>query len=149
MINITPNIKQQFDRLTKKISCVMNKERYELIASESILGEVRHRVHIQGLTSNEQPIGTYSTSYLEYRNKNKRGKDTKVILSDTRQMENDLSVIVGNKGWAIGYKNSFNAKKAEWNEKHFKKAIFKLTPTERKQVVDITYKELKKALKEC
>lgn len=149
MINISPNFKEQFERLTKKINCLANKERYELIASESMVGEIRHRVHIQGLASNEQPIGTYSTSYLEYRNKNKRGKDTKVILSNTRQMENDLSVIAGTKGWAIGYKNSFNADKAEWNEKHFNKAIFKLTPTEKKQVVEIVFKELKKAIKEC
>jgi hypothetical protein len=149
MISINTSFKNQLEKVVKKINCIASKERYELIASESLVGEMRHRIHIDGLASNEQPIGTYSSSYLEYRNKNKRGSGTKVILSDTRQMENDLSVIAGTKGWAIGYKNNFNAQKAEWNESHFKKKIFKLTSSEKNKVVDVVVFELKKAIKEC
>lgn len=67
-----------------------------------------------------------------------RGSDTKVILSLTRQMENDFSTGAKNKnvskisgGYGIGWKNEINAKKAEWNETRYKKKIFNLTAEEK------------------
>lgn len=61
-----------------------------------------------------------------------RSGDTKVILSLTRQMENDLSVISTGKGYAIGYLNPLNLQKAFWNEETYnKKILSKLTADER------------------
>jgi len=52
-----------------------------------------------------------------------RDADPKVILSLTRQMENDLSVIETPTGYAIGYLNDFNYQKAIWCEETYKKPI--------------------------
>lgn len=60
-----------------------------------------------------------------------RSSDTKVILSLTRQMENDLSVAPIGSGYGIGYNNRFNFEKSQWNEKTYKKAIWKLTQGEK------------------
>lgn len=67
-----------------------------------------------------------------------RSNDTKVILSLTRQMENDFSTGAKNKnvskisgGYGIGWKNEINFKKAEWNEKKYSKKIFNLTSQEK------------------
>lgn len=61
-----------------------------------------------------------------------RGPDTKVILSLTRQMENDLNVVATeNHGYGIGYLNPENFKKSQWCEETYKKPILsKLTSGE-------------------
>lgn len=60
-----------------------------------------------------------------------RSTDTKVILSLTRQMENDLSVFPVSGGYGIGYNNQFNYEKSQWNEKTYKKRIWSLTEGEK------------------
>jgi hypothetical protein len=62
------------------------------------------------------------------RQKYNRSADTKVILSLTRQMENDMSVCEKNPikipyGYAIGYQNDFNYDKLLWCEETYKKKI--------------------------
>lgn len=52
-----------------------------------------------------------------------RDADPKVILSLTRQMENDLSVVETPDGYGIGYLNDFNYQKAIWCEETYKKPI--------------------------
>lgn len=60
-----------------------------------------------------------------------RSSDTKVILSLTRQMERDLSVIKTGNGYGIGYLNSHNYDKALWCEATYnKKILTKLTKEE-------------------
>jgi hypothetical protein len=61
-----------------------------------------------------------------------RTSDTKVILSLTRQMENDLNVVPSGNGYGIGYLNSENRKKADYCEATYQKKILtKLTKEER------------------
>lgn len=69
-----------------------------------------------------------------------RTNDTKVVVSLTRQMENDFSVIPSGKGYGLGYNNNENYKKAGYVEKNYGKKIFKLTEGE-KEVVRTTAKE--------
>lgn len=64
------------------------------------------------------------------RPKHNRSSDTKVIISLTRQLENDWSVIATNKGYGIGFLNSHNFDKAKWTEATYKKKIFPLSPKE-------------------
>lgn len=60
-----------------------------------------------------------------------RTADTKVILSLTRQMENDETVVKTDEGYGIGFLNPFNFKKAGYCEKTYKKPILtKLTKEE-------------------
>lgn len=68
----------------------------------------------------------------ELRPRYNRSSDPKVILSLTRQMENDLAVVKSSKGYALGYNNPDNLKKAKWNEATYnKKILTKLTKEER------------------
>lgn len=76
-----------------------------------------------------------------------RGSDPKVILSLTRQMEQDMILIPIENGTAIGYSNEENYKKYQWAEKTYKKKIFNATVEERKLVNDIAEEYIQKSLK--
>lgn len=117
------------------------------IIASTLTGMMRDRVHVQGKDSNDNQIGTYSSEYMKVRTGNfksskivrgvnkgnarkkyNRTSDTKVILSLTRQMENDMSICERNPikipyGYAIGYQNDFNFEKLTWLEKKYKKQI--------------------------
>lgn len=67
-----------------------------------------------------------------------RTNDTKVILSLTRQMENDFSAVVNDKGeWGLGFKNPDNTDKAKWAEETYNKKIYDLTEEEKEKVLEI------------
>ena len=65
-----------------------------------------------------------------------RGTDPKVIISLTRQLENDYSVIATNKGYGIGFLNPLNYKKSQWVQGTYKKKIFDLTQDEIQYAID-------------
>lgn len=70
------------------------------------------------------------------RPKYNRTADTKIIVSLTRQLENDWSVIAVDKGYGIGFKNPFNLQKLKWVEENKGKKISNLTPDEEKYTID-------------
>src|SRR6185436_1504106 len=65
------------------------------------------------------------------RPKYNRTAETKVILSLTRQMENDMSVLPSGSGYSIGYNNPDNFQKSQYNEATYKKKIWNLTEEEK------------------
>jgi hypothetical protein len=67
-------------------------------------------------------------------NKYKRTADKKIIVSLTRQLENDWSVIATEKGYGIGFLNPLNFQKATWVEQNKGKTIFKLSEKEKEHV---------------
>jgi hypothetical protein len=77
-----------------------------------------------GVFTGEDKVGKARPRY-------NRTSDTKVILSLTRQMENDLSVLPTGNGYGLGYNNPDNFKKSQWNEQTYKKDIWKLTAEEK------------------
>jgi hypothetical protein len=66
-----------------------------------------------------------------------RSSDPTVILSLTRQMENDESVMPAGSGYGIGFINSDNFKKSQYNEQTYKKDIWKLTQEERALAIKV------------
>lgn len=62
-----------------------------------------------------------------------RTADPKVVLSLTRQTENDFSVQPTDVSFGLGYNNIENYNKAIWNEKRYGKLIFGLTEQEKHQ----------------
>jgi hypothetical protein len=76
-----------------------------------------------GTTTKGANAGSKRTNY-------NRGTDPTVILSLTRQMENDFSVQETPLGYGLGYNNILNYDKAKWNELRFNKLIFGLTNEE-------------------
>lgn len=75
-----------------------------------------------------------------------RSTDTKVILSLTSQMEQDLKPIQTDNGYGIGYSNEFNYNKAVWNEKRYKKDIWNLSVDELNTMESISENYIKKIL---
>lgn len=75
-----------------------------------------------------------------------RGTDRKVILSMTRQMENDMSVVAIGDGYGIGFSNPDNFKKATWNETRYRKPIWRLSDEELKMAKDVVNDHLNKAI---
>lgn len=128
--------------------------------ASTLTGMMRDRVHVQGKDANENQIGTYSPKYMKVRTndyksakivrgvnkgqarkKYNRTSDTKVILSLTRQMENDMAICERNPikipyGYAIGYQNDFNFEKLTWLEKKYKKQILTKLSKNEEEVKD-------------
>jgi hypothetical protein len=66
-----------------------------------------------------------------------RTADTKVIISLTRQLENDWSVIANGTGYGLGFNNADNFKKFRWCEATYKKDIGKTTTSEKEFAVQV------------
>lgn len=80
------------------------------------------------------------------RPKYNRTNDKKVVLSLTRQMENDFSVIATANGYGLGFQNDENFNKSQWAEKNYNKIIYNLTEGENKKVVQIAEFEVNRLL---
>lgn len=82
-----------------------------------LAGEIRNRIHVEGLKANGNKIGVYKSSYLKLRQtKYNRSGDSNIIWSLTRQMEQDTVPIADGDTYGIGFNNSHNFDKATWLE---------------------------------
>jgi hypothetical protein len=106
---------------------------------------LKKRIHTEGKDSSGNQIGNYTPEYMKVRtgkwkykgrNLNRTG-DNKVIISLTRQMENDMSILINNRIYAIGYKNEINRKKVDWVTNTYGKNIFNLTEQEKQLALQI------------
>lgn len=90
------------------------------------------RIHSDGNDSTDAPIGNYNKQYLRQRELHyQRSSDPKIIVSLTRQLENDWSVLATDSGgYGVGFKNSFNYQKARWVELQKEREIFSMSPSE-------------------
>lgn len=136
VITIRTNISQVFQKLQADLNKLKDREYLLRPVATEIIPMITERIHQKGQASDNSQIGTYSNSYLKFRAENKRGKDTKVIVSLTRQLENDWSVVATPKGYGIGFLNSFNAKKLKWVEERKSKVISRLSPEETEYAID-------------
>lgn len=75
-----------------------------------------------------------------------RSNDTKIIVSLTRQLENDWNVIATDDGYGIGFLNPHNFDKARWVEANKSKKIFSLSGPELQYVNDTVTQLVKDAL---
>jgi len=73
-----------------------------------------------------------------------RTSDTKVVISLTRQMENDFKVVATDRGYGLGYSNLENLKKADYVEETYNEEIFSLTEEETDLAVEIATQEVLK-----
>lgn len=136
-----------FNNVGKRLLSVKDREALLRPVAFDVIALMTERIHDQGKAADGSQIGEYSNSYLKLREKKyKRGTDKKIIVSLTRQLENDWSVIATEKGYGIGFKNPLNVQKAGWVEERKGKKIFKLTQEERAQVVLSVKDQVKKLL---
>lgn len=113
-LTVNTNLAQVLTSLGQSFETIFNKDYLLRPVAIEVLPMMTQRIHQDGRAADGSQIGTYSNSYLAYRKKNKRGGDTKVIVSLTRQLENDWSVMETPKGYGIGFTNAFNADKLTW-----------------------------------
>lgn len=113
-LTVNTNLAQVLTNLGQSFETIFNKDYLLRPVAIEVLPMMTERIHQKGQAADGSQIGTYSSPYLAYRKKNKRGGDTKVIVSLTRQLENDWSVMETPKGYGIGFTNAFNADKLRW-----------------------------------
>lgn len=145
MIIVRTNIGVVSSRLLQKLELLKDPRPLLRPVAIDVINLMTERIHEKGLAADGSPIGTYSPGYLALRkNKYKRGADTKIIVSLTRQLENDWAVVATPNGWGVGFNNAFNAQKMKWVEEVKGKKIAALTAEEK----DYAINKLKKLLSE-
>lgn len=82
-----------------------------------------------GVFTGEDKVGKPRINY-------NRGSDPKVILSLTRQMEQDFVPIAENNVYGLGFNNPVNMDKAEWNEERYE-GVYELSEDELKIAEEI------------
>lgn len=149
MLSISSNIQQVLGPLLAQIE-FLTKTDVMRSAALGLLPVVHDRIHVEGKAADDSLISEtgYSSSYLKYtRKKNNRTTENKVILSLTRQMENDFSVVSNEAGeFGLGFKNIENFKKAQYCETTYDKKIYGLTESERELAVNIVKQTIADAL---
>jgi hypothetical protein len=148
MYTITSNFADVITKLSQKVVELGNPAFIPRAAALAVLPKMRYRVFVEGKTAAGTQIGTYANSYLAYRAARGRGTDPKVILSLTRQMENDLSVVAEGNATTIGFKNPENAEKlVHLEEKYQQHILSALSEDEVQLVIDVANDEINKLLK--
>jgi hypothetical protein len=136
-MTIKSNIKVVSGRIKQQLEQLKNKEYLLRPVAIEVIPLMTERIHQNGQASDGGQIGTYSNSYLRLRQaKYKRDSNTTVIVSLTRQLENNWSVIATQNGYGIGFTNPFNLQKARWVEGNKGKTIFNLSESEQQYAVD-------------
>lgn len=106
------------------------------------------RIHEQGKAADGTDIGTYNSEYLKLREKKyQRSADPKIIVSLTRQLENDWAVLATDRGYGIGFNNPLNTQKIRWVEERKGKDIASLSDEERDAAIEQINKLVNEALK--
>ena len=131
MATVNTNLAAVINKLKSNFELLADKEYLLRPLAIETIPNMKARIHKQGEASDGAPIGQYATSYMRTREKNKRGADTKIIVSLTRQLENDWAVLATNNGYGIGFNNPLNRQKAKWVEENKGKIIFNLSEAER------------------
>lgn len=126
-LTVTTNLNDVLSSIGKSFEDIFNTDYLLRPVAIELIPMMTERIHQRGQGSDGAAIGTYSSSYLAYRARNKRGRDSKVIVSLTRQLENDWSVLETPKGYGIGFTNAFNAQKLGWVEEGKSRVIRELT----------------------
>jgi hypothetical protein len=148
MITVKSNIKIVTGRIKQKLETLKNKEYLLRPVAIEVIPLMTERIHQKGEASDGGQIGTYSSGYLRLRQKKyKRDASAKVIVSLTRQLENNWSVIATQNGYGIGFLNQFNLQKARWVEEIKDKIIFSLSKSEQQYAVDRINELVAEALK--
>ena len=140
-ITITTNLSEVIGKIASNFELLKDKDYLLRPLAIETIPNMKERIHKEGQATDGEQIGTYANSYMRIREKNKRGEDRKIIVSLTRQLENDWAVLGTSTGYGIGFNNPFNKQKAKWVEENKSKIIFNLSEKE-KEYISERIKEL-------
>lgn len=131
MVTLTIDTAPLISSLKQKIAELSNPDYLFRQVVFDLIVLMKRRIHEDGTASDGSQIGTYSSAYLKLReDKYNRTSDTTIIVSLTRQLENDWALISDNDNYGIGFNNPFNTQKAQWVEEIKKKDIFSMSDSE-------------------
>ena len=137
MATIKTNIGEVTESIKGKLAKLGDKEYIPRTLSFDLIDLMTKRIHIDGKASDESQIGTYNKDYLSLRRrKYNRSADPKIIVSLTRQLENDWNVIATDDGYGIGFLNPLSLQKLRWVEGIKDKTIANLSKSEQQYAVD-------------
>lgn len=113
-MSYSSNMPQVLLKLENSLKKIEETDKPLLTAATTIMASIVERVHEKGKKADGSSIGQYTASTIRSRVKKQntargvssaRSGSKKVILSDTRTLENSYGIesIVG--GWAIGFEN--------------------------------------------
>lgn len=130
-IRIKTNIGEVSERILKRLEVLNDKDYLIRPICFDVIDLMTRRIHERGENSSGKAIGQYNSHYLQLREKKyNRSSDTKIIVSLTRQLENDWNVIATDRGYGIGFLNPLNAQKARWVEENKGQKIFSMSNEE-------------------
>lgn len=136
-ITVRTNIKLVSERIKQKLEILKDREYLLRPVAFDIIDLMTKRIHVDGRDAEEKQIGTYNNNYLRQRQeKYNRTADKKIIVSLTRQLENDWNVIATDKGYGVGFLNPFNLQKARWVEENKGRKIFFLSESEQRYAIE-------------
>lgn len=136
-LTVRSNIKIVSQRIKEKLQILKDREYLLRPVAFDMIDLMTKRIHVDGKDAEEKEIGSYSNKYLQLRErKYNRTADTKIIVSLTRQLENDWNVIATDKGYGVGFLNVFNSQKARWVEENKGVKIFFLSESEQKYAIE-------------
>jgi hypothetical protein len=146
-IRIKSNIGVVSERIKAKLDILKDKEYLLRPVCFDVIELMTKRIHVDGKNASEQQIGSYQNAYLKLRQKkHSRSADKKIIVSLTRQLENDWSVIATQNGYGVGFLNAFNLQKARWVEENKNQKIFSLSKSEQDHALNRIQELVKTAL---
>lgn len=139
---VKSNIGEVTKAIKEKLAKLADKQNIPRILAFDTIDLMTKRIHGEGKAADEGQIGTYNKSYLKLRERKfQRSSDPKIIVSLTRQLENDWSVIPTGKGYGVGFLNPLNFQKARWVESNKGRIIFSLSESEITHITE-TVKQL-------
>lgn len=133
-ITIVTNLAKVMSSIVSSFELLKDKEYLLRPLAIETIPLMKERIHIDGKASDGTPIGSYSDGYMSKRKANGRTDSRKVIVVLTSQLEKDWSVQPTQKGYGIGFNNSFNTDKMRWVEENKGKIIANLSAAEKKYI---------------
>jgi len=148
-MKISNNIPFVIGSVLARFNALENPETVSRAAAAAVLPELRERIHERGEMSDGTKIGTYSSTYLKFRQKPGKGhpqrtSDPNVILSLTRALEGSYVTAATENGYTIGVNNPDSVNKIAWMEEKYG-IIYELT-TEEKKTAFIAANEIAKLI---
>jgi hypothetical protein len=146
MVNISINdgpVREIREEIEKGFASLTRIDKAIRTAALGLLALQQKRIHGEGKNSKGQPIGVYSKAYIKKRlRKGLQGK--KVIIRFTSQLQSDFKVEAVEGGYALGFSNPINGKKADYMTERYG-PIWEPTEAEEKKALEIIDNALKDA----
>lgn len=142
------NISDAFENVANVIKSKSKEISREI--SNAVSTVMAERIFTKGIASDGTQIGTYSSKYLKYREKNyPHPTDPIVTVSLTRQLENNFGVVeADNESYGIGVIDSEIGAKMGYVESIKDKTISDMTDEESELAAEAASKALERYLNE-